>query len=46
MTRAGHRIVVDDGDWYGDDKHDDTMATVKKTKIEVTTIGRGGQWRC
>ena len=41
MTRARHRIVVDDGDWYGNDEHDNTTETVPTTKIEATTVGRG-----
>jgi hypothetical protein len=40
-TRARHRIVVDDGDWYSNDEHDNTTETVPTTKIEATTVGRG-----
>ena len=38
-NRAGHHAVVGDGDWYNDNMA--TMATVTKTKIMTTTVGRG-----
>jgi hypothetical protein len=47
MTRAGHRVIVNNGDWYDDDNHDDNYGSCYNDDNHDDDRWNGGrQWQC